>query len=177
MDAQKFLRPRYGLTYDPCWSSYHQWPWEYFPIRLPACTIHKRQERADDPGQSRICWEIERGVAIVSRFSQPDGKILSEVLPEIRTRTKEHAEDRDYFIQEDEFAAADLQGLLGIGFEWVFEAPVKPAGSFQPWHPLGVVRVDSAELFGNVTTITINTGGWSNGRQNSKTVDGLDATS
>lgn len=177
MDPQKFLKPRYGLSYDPCWSSYHQWSWEYFPLRLPACTIYKQQQPAEEPGRGHLRWEIERGVAIVSRFSQPDGKILAEVLPESRTKEKEHEDDREYLTREHDFSAADLQGLLGFGFEWVFEAPVKPAGSFQPWHPLGVIRVDGAALLGNITTITVKKGGWSNESPGSEAEDERDAAS
>jgi hypothetical protein len=161
MDAQKFLKPRYGLTYDPCWSKYHQWPWEHFPIQLPACTVHLHQERADPASASLIRWQIERGVAIVVRLARPDGKLLAEVLPECPTGESPGPAGREYLVREASFSNDELGGLLGIGFEWVFEAPVKPAGSFQPWHPLGVVRVDGSELLGKLTTLTVNAGGWS----------------
>jgi hypothetical protein len=161
MDAQKFLKPRYGLTYDPCWSKYYQWPWEHFPIQLPACAVHLHQEQADPGSASVVRWQIERGVAIVARLARPDGKILAEVLPECPTGEGLAPAGREYLVHEASFSDYELDGLLGIGFEWVFEVPVKPAGSFQPWHPLGAVRVDGSELLGKVTTLTVNAGGWS----------------
>jgi hypothetical protein len=159
MDIDGILKPRYGLPDDPNWAKYHQWPWDYFPIVLPACTIHRRQSEVARPDVGLISWEMERGVPIVSRLDGESGNVLVEVLPEPPSEKGGPTGGPEYLLRSDSFGADVLRGLLGFGFEWVFEAPVKPAGTLQPWHRLGVVRVDANELLGKETTITVRAGG------------------
>lgn len=159
MDINEIFRPRYGLAEDPNWGKYHQWPWDYFPVVLPACTILRRQAAAARPDVGVISWEVEKGVPIVSRLDGETGAILVEVLPEPASATGDPEGERDYLLRSDSFGADALRGLLGFAFEWVFEAPVKPAGMLQPSHRLGVVRVDASDLLGKDTTITVRAGG------------------
>lgn len=161
MDFKELFKQRYGLSNDPNWGKYHQWPWDYFPILLPACTVHRQQVDLNRQDIGVIRWKVEKGVPIVSRFDDTNGGILVEILPELPVEDENAASatEPDYIFRQDDFKAEVLTGMLGIGFEWVFEIPVKPAGTLQPWHPLGVVRVDGTELVGKETTITINAGG------------------
>jgi hypothetical protein len=134
-----------------------------------------RQRKAASPDLGLIHWEIERGVAIVSRLAKPDGRLLAEILPEERGEGRREdrnegrgegrgndpppADGRDYLHYEKSFEASDLEGMVGLGFDWVFEIPVPPEGKLQPSHALGVVRVNGSELLGKETTLTINAGG------------------
>jgi|SRR5579885_1018150 hypothetical protein len=159
MDINEIFRPRYGLADDPNWGKYHQWPWDYFPVVLPACTILRRQSASARPDLGVISWEVERGVPVVSRFDGEAGNVLVEVLPEPASGRSVAAGERDYLLRSDGFGADVLRGLMGFAFEWVFEAPVKPAGTLQPSHRLGVVRVEASALLGKETTITVRAGG------------------
>jgi hypothetical protein len=159
MDINEIFKPRYGLSHDPNWQKYHQWPSDYFPINFPACTVTRREVSIDQPDRGIIGWELEKGVPIVCRFDDTSGKILCELLPEKPSVEDVSSSDPDYLLRRDGFGAEILSGMLGFAFEWVFQIPLKPAGTLQPSHPLGVVRVDGAELLGKETTITIVAGG------------------
>jgi len=161
MNINELFRPRYGLSHDPNWTKYHQWAWDYFPIILPACTVHRHQADLNRGDIGVVNWKIEKGVPIVSRFDDSDGGVLVEILPELPVENEENvpAAASIYVSRTDSFGIDVLSGMLGIGFEWVFDIPIKRVGTLQPWHPLGVVRVDGAELIGKETSITINAGG------------------
>jgi len=160
MDINEIFKPRYGGAQDPDWQKYHQWPWDYFPINLPACTVTRRQRELEREDACVIVWEVERGIPVVCRFDDSEGKILAELLPaEVSQELDGEAFEPDFHIRRESFAAESLTGLHGFSFEWVFKVPLKPAGQFQPSHPLGVVRVEAAELVGKETTLTIVAGG------------------
>jgi hypothetical protein len=159
MDLTSIVKSRYGQSHDPNWQKYHQWPWSCFPIGLPSCSIHMHQQVDGPLDFATIHWEIERGIEIVARLARPDGSLLAEILPEAREGNHPRTGDHEYFHRIFQFTDADLRGLIGFGFDWVFQIPVPPVGSLQPSHSLGVVRVEGSELLGKATTISIQAGG------------------
>ena len=159
MEYTELFKPRYGLTHDPNWDHYHQWDWGYFPITFPACTITRRQRAIDRRELAIITWEVEKGVPIVCRFDDSTGRIMSEMLPEKLEWIGDVIPSAEYVCRSGPLDIDQISGSNGIAFEWVFEIPIKPAGTLQPWHRLGVVRVEGSELAGKETIITVSAGG------------------
>ncbi|AKT39180.1 hypothetical protein [Chondromyces crocatus] len=145
-------KQRYGLTRDPCWAKYHQWTWDRFPLRLPACEIHCTQRDIETPDWGVITWDMEDGIPMVCRLDGPEGDVLVELLPRRNIGTEEA---RSRSIRSERLPRARLASAAGFGFEWVFEIPVKPVGDYQPAKALGIIRVDGERLLGKETTLTI----------------------
>jgi len=151
MNVEDIIGQKFGLTHDRYMARYHRWSWDRFPLRLPACEIHC--EQTDIAGDEAVVrWEIEDGVPIVCRLDDEDGRIRAEMLPNV---APEPPAGPRFSHTRLGFAAPALAGRIGFAFEWVFSIPVKPAGQYQPTHPLGIVLFEHARLTGKDTVLRI----------------------
>jgi hypothetical protein len=151
MKIEDIIGQKFGLTHDRYMAKYHRWAWDQLPLRLPACEIHCQQTDAVG-GEAVVRWEIEDGVPIVCRLDDEDGRIRAEVLP---CGAPEAPGVPRFSKTTHRIAHTHLAGGMGFAFEWVFSIPVKPAGQYQPTHPLGIVLFDSGRLAGKETVLQI----------------------
>ena len=136
---------------DPSWDRYFVWPWDYFPIQLPACLIKRDQAAHERSDVGVVVWRMERGVPLIARVDDADGNVLEELLPQ--PNKGEHNGPSTPFETTHVLDRDGLTDIVGFGFTWSFYVPIV---DYIPQHPLGIVRVESKELLGRVTSITIN---------------------
>jgi hypothetical protein len=139
--------PRLGLSHDPCWGHYWRWGWERLPLSFPACRVEAEQRPLGTDGVS-ITVRMDRGIPIVCRVDDDEGRVLAEILPEPATGAAAHLP----VTSTTTWRAAELPGGIGLGFDWVFFVPVR---KYQPTKPLGIVQTTADRLIGSEVVVSI----------------------
>lgn len=145
--ADSLWPPRLALSHDPCWRQYWRWGWERLPLSLPACLVEAEQHPLDADGLSvTVC--LDRGIPVVCRVDDDEGRVLVEVLPEPPTGAADHRP----VTSTTTWRAAELPSGIGLGFDWVFFVPIR---KYQPTKPLGIVQTAVDRLLGSELVISI----------------------
>jgi len=114
---------------------------------LPACIVEAEQRPLDGDGFSvTIC--LDRGIPLVCRVDDDEGRVLVEIVPEPATGAADHRP----VTSTTTWAAAERSSGIGLGFDWVFFVPIR---KYQPTKPLGIVRTAVDRLLGSELVISI----------------------
>jgi hypothetical protein len=145
--ADTLWQPRLGLDRDPCWQRYWRWDWGRLPLTFPACTVEAEQRPLGIDGFS-ITVRMARGVPMVCRIDDEEGRVLAEILPEPETGRMPHQP----VMSARTWQAGEVRGRIGIGFDWVFFCPIR---TYQPTKPLGIVGTAVDRLLGSEVVVSI----------------------